>query len=139
VRESKYHFYYEFEDVNIDEEIVNEFNKVVDRKLQEINNEYESKRASFRLKEPQAHILSNNAYARFKKAMLSDGWRDGQFKFNLLMQDDMRRRKFDQIERKETLSDKIMEWADNIDTRIKGRQSARAKRRSERQARRTAK
>ena len=134
VRESKYHFYYEFEDVNIDEEIVNEFNKVVDRKLQEINNEYESKRASFRLKEPQAHILSNNAYARFKNAMLSDGWRDGQFKFNLLMQDDMRRRKFDQIERKDTLSDKIMEWADNIDTRIKARQKARAQRRTKRQS-----
>ena len=51
------------------------------------------------------------------------------------MQDDMRRRKFDQIERTDTLSDKIMEWADTIDTRIKGRQSARAKRRLERQAR----
>ena len=136
VRESKYHFYYEFEDANIDQEIVNEFNKVVDRKLQEINNEYESKRASFRLKEPQAHILSNNAYARFKKAMLSDGWRDGQFKFNLLMQDDMRRRKFDQIERRVTLSDKIMEWADNIDTHIKNRQQARVQRRKERQQRR---
>jgi hypothetical protein len=135
VRESKYHFYYEFEDKNIDPEIVKEFNKVVDRKLQEINNEYESKRASFRLKEPQAHILSANAYARFKKSMLLDGFRDGQFKFNLLMQDDMRRSKFDQITVHETLSDKIMEWADNIDTRIKGRQSARAKRRLERQAR----
>ena len=136
VRESKYHFYYEFEDANIDQETVNEFNKVVDRKLQEINNEYESKRASFRLKEPQAHILSNNAYARFKKAMLSDGWRDGQFKFNLLMQDDMRRRKFDQIERRVTLSDKIMEWADNIDTHIQNRQKARVQRRKERQQRR---
>ena len=136
VSESKYHFYYEFEDANIDQETVNEFNKVVDRKLQEINNEYESKRASFRLKEPQAHILSNNAYARFKKAMLSDGWRDGQFKFNLLMQDDMRRRKFDQIERRVTLSDKIMEWADNIDTHIQNRQKARVQRRKERQQRR---
>jgi hypothetical protein len=102
--------------------------------LEKINNEYESKRASFRMKDPQAHILSNNAYARFKNAMLSDGWRDGQFKFNLLMQDDMRRRKFDQIERKDTLSDKIMEWADNIDTRIKARQKARAQRRTKRQS-----
>jgi hypothetical protein len=55
------------------------------------------------------------------------------------MQDDMRRRKFDQIERQETFSDKIMEWADNIDTRIKGRQKARAQRRTERKAKRTAK
>jgi hypothetical protein len=108
----------------------------VDRKLQEINNEYESKRASFRLHEPQAHILLNNAYARFKAACLRDGFRDGQFKFNLLMQDDSRRRKFDQIERETTLSDKIMEWANNIDDRIKDRQQRRAIRNKERQERR---
>jgi hypothetical protein len=139
VRESKYHFYYEFVDEEIDQQIADEFTKVVDRKLQEINNEYESKRASFRLKEPQAHILLSNAYSRFKKAMLSDGFRDGQFKFNLLMQDDMRRRKFDQIERQDSLSDIIMELADNIDTRIKGRQKARAQRRTERATKRTKK
>ena len=71
--------------------------------------------------------------------MLSDGFRDGQFKFNLLMQDDMRRRKFDQIERQDSLSDIIMELADNIDTRIKGRQKARAQRRTERATKRTKK
>jgi hypothetical protein len=137
VRESRYHFYYEFVDEKIDQETVNEFNKVVDRKLQEINNEYESKRASFRLKLPQPHILSTNAYARFKKSMLSDGFRDGQFKFNLLMQDDMRRRKFDQIERRESLSDKIMTLADNIDTTIKRRRKAREDRQNDRQVRRS--
>jgi hypothetical protein len=139
VRESKYHFYYEFVDENIDQEMADEFTKVVDRKLQEINNEYESKRASFRLKEPQAHILLSNAYARFKAACLRDGFRDGQFKFNLLMQDDKRRRKFDQIERQDFISEKIMEWADNIDTRIKGRQKARVERRLERESKRAAK
>ena len=136
VRESKYHFYYEFVNEDIDQDTADEFTRVVDRKLQEINNEYESKRASFRLKEPQAHILLSNAYSRFKAACLRDGFRDGQFKFNLLMQDDMRRRKFDQIERRVTLSDKIMEWADNIDTRIKNRQRERVQRRNERQQRR---
>jgi hypothetical protein len=139
VRESKYHFYYEFVDESVNQETADEFTKVVDRKLQEINNEYESKRASFRLKEPQAHILLSNAYSRFKAACLRDGFRDGQFKFNLLMQDDMRRRKFDQIERQDRISDRIMEWADNIDTRIKGRQNERAKRRGERAARRASK
>jgi hypothetical protein len=139
VRESKYHFYYEFVDESVDQETADEFTKVVDRKLQEINNEYESKRASFRLKEPQAHILLSDAYSRFKAACLRDGFRDGQFKFNLLMQDDKRRRKFDQIERQDFISEKIMEWADNIDTRIKGRQKARAERRSERQSKRAAK
>ena len=129
IRESRYHFYYEFVDESVSQEIADGFNLLVDKKLQEINNEYESKRASFRLKEPQAHILLSNAYSRFKAACLRDGFRDGQFKFNLLMQDDIRRRKFDQIERSETLSDKIIEWANNIDDRQKQRQQRRAQRR----------
>lgn len=136
IHDSKYHFYFEFENEKIDQKTADEFAKVVDRKLQEINNEYESKRASFRLHEPQAHILLNNAYARFKAACLRDGFRDGQFKFNLLMQDDSRRRKFDQIERETTLSDKIIEWVNNIDDRIKDRQQRRAIRNKERQERR---
>ena len=136
VRESRYHFYYEFVDEKIDQETANEFTLVVDRKLQEINNEYESKRASFRLKEPQTHILLSNAYSRFKASCLRDGFRDGQFKFNLLMQDDMRRRKFDQIERSTTLSDKIMTVADNIDTNIKRRRQERVNRRNARKERR---
>ena len=136
INESKYHFYYEFVDERVNQQTADEFTKIVDRKLQEINNEYESKRASFRLKEPQAHILLSNAYSRFKAACLRDGFRDGQFKFNLLMQDDKRRRKFDQIERQDRISDKIMEWANNLDDRIKEGQKRRAKRRSERRARR---
>ena len=52
------------------------------------------------------------------------------------MQDDMRRRKFDQIERSETLSDKIIEWANNIDERQKTRQQRRSQRRTARAARR---
>ena len=136
VRESRYHFYYEFVSEKIDQTTADEFTRVVDRKLQEINNEYESKRASFRLKEPQAHILLSNAYSRFKASCLRDGFRDGQFKFNLLMQDDMRRRKFDQIERRTSLSDKIITMADNIDTKINRRRQARADRRDARKERR---
>ena len=130
VSESRYHFYYEFVDEGIDQETADEFTKVVDRKLQEINNEYESKRASFRLKAPQAHILLSNAYSRFKAACLRDGFRDGQFKFNLLMQDDKRRHKFDQIKRTETISEKILNWVNTIDTRSKGRKKTRAERRA---------
>jgi hypothetical protein len=52
------------------------------------------------------------------------------------MQDDKRRRKFDQIERRETLSDKIMEWANNIDDNIKERKQKRAQRRTARKERR---
>lgn len=136
ISESRYHFYYEFVNESVNQETADKFNSLVDQKLQEINTEYESKRASFRLKEPHAHILLSNAYSRFKAACLRDGFRDGQFKFNLLMQDDMRRRKFDQIERSETLSDKIIEWANNIDERQKSRQQRRSQRRTARAARR---
>jgi hypothetical protein len=136
ISESRYHFYYEFVNESVDQETADKFNSLVDQKLQEINTEYESKRASFRLKEPHAHILLSNAYSRFKAACLRAGFRDGQFKFNLLMQDDMRRRKFDQIERSETLSDKIIEWANNIDERQKSRQQRRSQRRTARAARR---
>jgi hypothetical protein len=54
------------------------------------------------------------------------------------MQDDKRRRKFDQIERQTTLSDKIIEWANNIDNRINDRKERRAKRKQDRQSRRQA-
>ena len=140
VKESLYHFYYEFEDERIDQKEADEFTKVVDKHLQTINIEYESKRASFRLHDPQAHILLNNAYARFKAACLRDGFRDGQFKFNLLMQDEKRRNKFSLIERIETgmerVASSIMEQANIIDDRIEQRRVERAKRAIERQNRR---
>ena len=53
------------------------------------------------------------------------------------MQDDKRRRKFDLIERKETLSDKIMELANNIDNNINDRRQKRAQRRTARKTRKT--
>lgn len=140
VKESLYHFYYEFEDERIDQKEADEFTKVVDKHLQAINIEYESKRASFRLHAPQAHILLNNAYARFKAACLRDGFRDGQFKFNLLMQDEKRRNKFSLIERLETgmerVASSIMEQANIIDDRIEQRRVEREKRAIERQNRR---
>jgi len=94
VSQSLYHFYFEFEDQETTQETANDFAKVVDEILCQINIEYASKRASFRLHEPIAHRLIDNAYSRFKAACLSDGMRDGQFKFNQLMQDETRRSKF---------------------------------------------
>ena len=135
VEQSCYHFYYEFVNEKIVQQQADEFTKVVDIKLQQINIEYESKRRSFRLGEPQAHILLSNAYARFKASCLKDGFRDGQFKFNLLMQDEKRRNKFNLIQRLETrfekLSEGIIDKADKIDERRKQR----AKRRSNRRVR----
>lgn len=140
VDESCYHFYYEFDDERIGQQEADDFTKVVDQKLAAINIEYEAKRASFRLHEPKAHILLSNAYARFKAACLQDGFRDGQFKFNLLMQDEKRRRKFSLIERLETgydrLTDRIIERADVIDDRITARRACRAQRRLARRTRR---
>ena len=94
-----------------------------------MNIEYEAKRASFRLHEPQTHILLNNAYARFKAASLRDGFRDGQFKFNLLMQDEKRRDKFSLIER---ISTQILEQANAIDDAVRERKQRRLKQKQER-------
>ena len=110
VSQSLYHFYFEFEDQETTQETADEFARVVDRKLCAINIEYESKRASFRLHEPVAHMLIKNAYARFKAACLAEGMRDGQFKFNQLMQDEGRRRKFQVL----VLGDIISEVRSNV-------------------------
>lgn len=134
VEESKYHFYFEFQDEKIDQEQAEAFTKVVDEKLQHINVEYESKRQSFRLHAPETHILLSNAYARFKAACLKDGFRDGQFKFNLLMQDEKRRSKFNLIQRVESrfeqISQNIIDSANKIDDRQKERAQRRANRRA---------
>jgi hypothetical protein len=133
VEESKYHFYFEFENERIKQAQAEAFTKVVDEKLQQINLEYESKRQSFRLHDPETHILLSNAYARFKAACLKDGFRDGQFKFNLLMQDEKRRNKFNLLQRWETrmeqFSQSIIDAADEIDTRRKERAKRRQSRR----------
>ncbi|MBQ5387848.1 MAG: GH3 auxin-responsive promoter family protein [Paludibacteraceae bacterium] len=121
VKESKYHFYYEFEDETINRKTAEAFTQVVDTHLQRINLEYESKRQSFRLHDPETHILLRDAYARFKTACLEDGLRDGQFKFNLLMQDEKRRNKFNIIQRIENAIDQIgqgiINQANNMDDR----------------------
>ncbi len=134
VEQSLYHFYFEFVDDSIRQNQADAFAKVVDEHLQKINIEYEAKRSSFRLHEPVAHILQANAYSRFKTACLKDGFRDGQFKFNLLMQDEIRRRKFAFIEKLQEgqLSQAIMQKANEWDERMKKNRAERAKRRETR-------
>lgn len=140
VEESKYHFYFEFADEEITEEAADNFGMKVDEHLQKINIEYESKRASFRLHEPETHILMSNAYSRFKSACLRDGFRDGQFKFNLLMQDETRRGKFKLIEkiasRRDTRGERLMERAEKLEERIEENRARRAERKEARQERR---
>ena len=133
--ESRYHFYFEFENQQETQEVADKFAACVDKYLQEINLEYESKRQSFRLGEPVAHRLISNAYSRFKTACLEDGFRDGQFKFNLLMQDRFRQSKFSKLvltnnERHESIVEHRKEREERFQKRLE-RSTIRRDKRSE--------
>ena len=90
--DSLYDFYYEFENRTVRKAKARKFTEIVDARLKEMNIEYESKRASKRLKMPQTYVLKKNAYDLFKKRSLQEGARDGQFKLVMLLQDKRRQR-----------------------------------------------
>lgn len=93
-----YRFYYEFLNPNaVTDEKMQEFNARVDAILQHNNVEYESKRSSLRLKMPVAHRLIAHSFREFKKECLREGYRDGQFKMLLLLQDEYRHEKFKRL------------------------------------------
>jgi hypothetical protein len=95
VNESRYHYYIDFADTNLSQESADNFARTVDEKLKKINVEYEAKRDSFRVKEPVVHILKENAFEDFKAQSIKNGMgREGQFKMNLLMQDEKRHAMF---------------------------------------------
>lgn len=141
IHQSLYHFYFEFKNDKIRQEEADEFGNVVDKHLQTINVEYESKRQSFRLHDPRTHILQSDAYSRFKTACLADGFRDGQFKFNLLMQDEVRRGKFQLIERLQSgaVADSVISMAESIYAKQQTNQARRKQRRAERQSKQKSK
>ena len=91
---SAYHFYYEFADENTTQAACDEFTKLVDQFLREENIEYQAKRESFRVGDPIGHCLVENSFELFKGACIAEGARDGQFKLNLLLQDEKRHEKF---------------------------------------------
>lgn len=91
---SAYHFYFEFADIHTTQETAERFSKKVDEVLQTINIEYKAKRESFRVKDPITHRLRNESFETFKAQCIAEGARDGQFKMNLLMQDEKRHSKF---------------------------------------------
>lgn len=136
VDESKYHFYFEFEDENTSQAAADAFGKVVDTHLQTINMEYESKRSSFRLKDPEIHLLVSNAYSRFKASCLADGMRDGQFKFNLLMQDKFRQTKFSKLILSKERGDKLTARRERRADRFQERENKRVQKRVARTNRR---
>ena len=94
---SAYHFYYEFENLNTTQKDAELFTKKVDDVLQQVNIEYKAKRESFRVKDPVTHRLQKESFETFKAQCIAEGARDGQFKMNLLMQDEKRHAKFKKL------------------------------------------
>ena len=94
---SCYRFYYEFEDQEVRQEQCEDFNRKVDEVLKQTNIEYKAKRDSLRLKDPKAFRLVKESFEQFKAACIAEGARDGQFKLQLLMQDEKRHAKFKKL------------------------------------------
>ncbi len=94
---SAYKFYYEFADLNTPQEKAETFTIRVDEVLKEYNQEYKSKRDSLRIKDPITYRLKNNSFETFKAECIAEGKRDGQFKLNLLLQDEVRHEKFKRL------------------------------------------
>ena len=59
--------------------------------------EYKTKRDSLRLKMPVAHRMIPESFETFKAQCIAEGARDGQFKLQLLMQDEGRHEKFKKL------------------------------------------
>ena len=97
MEKSAYHFYYEFADQSTTQEQAENFTRLVDEELKQMNIEYDAKRASFRVKDPITHRLVEQSFEKFKAQCIAEGARDGQFKMNLLMQDEKRHAKFKQL------------------------------------------
>ena len=97
---SAYQFYYEFEDENTSQEKAEAFTKSVDERLMEKNMEYKAKRESLRVHDPRTNILVSESFEKFKARCIDEGARDGQFKLNLLLQDEKRHAKFKDLVRK---------------------------------------
>jgi len=96
-QKSAYKFYFEFASQDISVTEAEEFTACLDRCLQEYNPEYKEKRDSNRLKAPETALLGPQSFERFKAACIDRGYRDGQFKVNLLMQDEKRHAMFKEL------------------------------------------
>jgi hypothetical protein len=97
IEKSNYHFYYEFADQSVTREAAESFTRALDTTLKEFNVEYEGKRSSNRIKDPDTSRLVPESFEKFKAACIDAGYRDGQFKVNLLMQDEKRHTMFKEL------------------------------------------
>ncbi|MCL2759608.1 MAG: GH3 auxin-responsive promoter family protein [Treponema sp.] len=96
-QKSNYKFYFEFADQNISVSEAEAFTTQLDNCLQEYNPEYKEKRLSNRVKAPETALLGPESFERFKATCIDRGYRDGQFKLNLLMQDEKRHAMFKEL------------------------------------------
>jgi hypothetical protein len=94
---SNYRYYYEFADQHTTQEQAEEFTRQIDMRLREFNTEYKEKRESNRLKAPDTFLLVPESFEQFKARCIDQGYRDGQFKVNLLMQDEKRHGMFKEL------------------------------------------
>jgi hypothetical protein len=97
VNKSNYRFYYEFVNPDISQKEAEAFTKQLDEYLRKYNVEYREKRDSDRLKEPETALLVSESFEKFKSECINKGYRDGQFKLNLLMQDEKRHTMFKEL------------------------------------------
>ena len=95
--ESRYNFYYEFADQETTQEQAEKFTEAVDAALKDSNMEYKAKRESLRLKDAVTYRLQFESFEHFKEECIKEGARDGQFKLNLLLQDEKRQAKFNKL------------------------------------------
>ncbi|MBQ0096068.1 MAG: GH3 auxin-responsive promoter family protein [Bacteroidales bacterium] len=84
-----YDWYFEFENRRVTQRKANAFAAVVDGNLKKLNMEYESKRNSFRLKNPEVFLLQRDSFQKFKEFILNRNHRDAsRFKPNVLAQNE---------------------------------------------------
>ncbi|MBR1436274.1 MAG: GH3 auxin-responsive promoter family protein [Bacteroidales bacterium] len=95
---SAYRWYFEFTDNDsVTQEQAEEFSRKVDAQLMKDNVEYKTKRDSLRLKDPFTYRLVKESFEKFKAECIAEGARDGQFKLQLLLQDEKRHEKFKKL------------------------------------------
>ena len=85
--ESRYDWYFEFEDQSVSQEKAEEFGKRVDTIIKGLNMEYAAKRDSFRLKDSAIFRLEQKSFDKFKTEILEQTKQDAsRFKPNVLSQ-----------------------------------------------------
>lgn len=91
LKESRYDWFFEFENLATTQEEAEAFAKVVDQHIKETNIEYEAKRNSFRLKDPQIFRLQEHSFQQWKVGIINKTGQDAsRFKPNVLAQHEER-------------------------------------------------